>query len=79
MDNHKSLVNWLFTALIGIVSFFLFMFYKKVDTMAENVNSIIITNAVKDVEISGLSNRITNLERAVNELTQQAQKLKTKQ
>lgn len=66
-ENSKSLTLTFYGIILSMVGFFLFMFYKKVDAIGDNVHQININNAVKDERLNGISDRISNLEKAVNE------------
>ena len=49
--------------LLGLVSFFLVAFYNKVDTIAKDINNLLISMAVKDEKIESLERRVTTVEK----------------
>jgi hypothetical protein len=49
--------------LLSLVSFFLIAFYNKVDTIAKDLNTLLISVAVKDEKIETLEKRVTTVEK----------------
>lgn len=66
MENTNKILSWFCGTLVSIVGFFLFMFYKKVDQIGDNVQTMQTSSAVKEVQLKSIDDRLTNLEKTVN-------------
>ena len=68
MDTYKKFLAFLFSLLVSVVTFFLFMFYQKVDRIGDNVTTITINSAVSDEKYKALENRQDKLEQRTTQL-----------
>lgn len=67
MENQGKVMTIFYSILLALVSFFLFMFYKKVDLISDSLQEIKISGAVRDEQLKAIEYRITNLERTVSQ------------
>jgi hypothetical protein len=64
METKNNVSKIFFTALLSLVSFFLYMFYVKVDKIADDMAFVKTASEVKDEQIKNLDRRVTILETA---------------
>ncbi len=62
MDTYKKFLAFLFSLMVTAVTFFLYMFYQKVDKIGDNVTTITINSAVTDEKYKSLESRQEKIE-----------------
>lgn len=67
--NTDNIFKTFFAVLLSIVSFFLVMFYKKVDQIAEDISFVKTTVAVRDEQMKGLDRRVTAIETTIRDIS----------
>jgi hypothetical protein len=65
METQNKILGWACGTLVTIVGFFLFMFYKKVDQIGDNVATMQTSSAVKEIQLKNIEERLTNMEKTV--------------
>ena len=65
METQNKILGWACGTLVSIVAFFLFMFYKKVDQIGDNVHTMQTSSAVKEIQLKSIEDRLANLEKTV--------------
>jgi hypothetical protein len=78
MDSYKKFYAWLFAVMSTIISFFLYMTYRKIDYVADKVQELVIADAVRNERDKGQENRILSIEKWMAEHEKRLNELEIK-